>query len=50
MRARAAARADLEVLWVEQRVDEVDGDGAGDAAAEDEIEHGRPHMFAAQRA
>ena len=50
MCAPRGGASELEVLWVEQRVDEVDGDGAGDAAAEDEIEHGRPHMFAAQRA
>ena len=44
------ARRRSKLLGVEKRVDEVEGDGGGDSAAEDEIEHAWPHAFAAQRA
>ena len=39
-----------ELLGVEKREDEIDRDEKGDDAAEDEIEHGAPQAFAAQRA
>ena len=45
-----ASRKPSELLGVEKRVDEIDCDGRGDDAAQDEIEHDRPHAFAAQRA
>ena len=48
--ARSTSRKRSKLLGVEKRVDEVDSDGDGDYAAEDEIEHARPHAFAAQRA
>ena len=49
-RTRTASRKPSELLGVEKRVDEIERDGRGDDAAQDEIEHGRPHAFAAQRA
>jgi hypothetical protein len=47
--APARARAS-QLLGIEKREDEIDRYDEGDGAAEDEIEHGRPQAFAAQRA
>jgi hypothetical protein len=44
------SRAASELLWVEQREHEVEREDESDDAAEDEIEHGAPQAFAAQRA
>jgi hypothetical protein len=45
-----AKGARSELLGIKKREHEIDREEKGDDAAEDEIEHLRPHSFAAQRA
>jgi hypothetical protein len=39
-----------KLLGVEKGIDEIEREARGHDAAQDEIEHGMPHAFAAQRA
>jgi hypothetical protein len=39
-----------ELIRIEEGEEEVAGDAGRDGAAEEEIEHGAPHAFEAQRA